>query len=360
METGFRATFMISWAQTEIDGLQGAGRDQIILGTNWRWGGTALRIDVPRGPLILGSQNDAADQRSRAARVVTQLVRSALVPGETHLPQRLSMALSDGSVSDDGFVVTDGLRTFPITIIDVPETGATVLMAVEEMPPADQDLWVTKVVLDPAFRPKVETRPAGIICFGHGTRLTTPDGLRPIESLRPGDLVDTKDNGPQPILWTGHRRMSGARLHAMPHLRPIRFRSGAMGTGRPDDDLIVSPQHRMLVASHAVRDLFNSDEVLVQAAHLLNGTSVVVDHLLREVTYVHVLLERHNVIWANGLETESFHPAHMDLPSLDADQHASLLEVLPEIAGSAETYGDDVRRNVTAPEAAILRHEIAA
>jgi Hint domain len=200
----------------------------------------------------------------------------------------------------------------------------------------------------------------GIICFGLGTKLSTPGGARLIESLRPGDLVETKDNGPQEVLWTGRRRMSGARLHAMPHLRPIRFRTGAIGTGRPDDDLIVSPHHRMLIDSHAARGLFDTDEVLVQAAHLLNGSSVIVDHLLTEVTYVHVLLERHNVIWANGLQTESFHPAHMDLPSLDADQYASLLNVLPGIAGSAEAYGEVVRRNLTAPEALILRHDFAA
>ncbi|MFD1808336.1 Hint domain-containing protein [Gemmobacter lanyuensis] len=126
--------------------------------------------------------------------------------------------------------------------------------------------------------------------------------------MRPGDSILTRDNGPQPILWTGHRRMTGARLYAMPHLRPIRFRAGALGSGRPEDDLLVSPQHRMLVQGPAARALFNEAEVLVAAEDLLNDRSIVVDHALREVTYVHILLERHNIVFANGMETESFHP----------------------------------------------------
>lgn len=360
METGFRATFVISWAQTETDGLKRASRDQIVMGTSWRWSGAALRIDVPDGPLVLGSTDTAADMRRHASVAVQRLVRAAVNPGTpVQWPVRASEPAGD-EPQVEGFVVTDGLRTYPLMLIDAAMTGARLVMAMDEMPPVDQDLWVIKTALEHTPRPRILAAQSGVICFGPGTRLATPDGSRAIEDLGPGDRILTKDNGPQDILWTANRRMSGARLHAMPHLRPVRFRAGALGAGQPDQDLVVSPQHRMLVRAPVVQDLFRTDEVLVQASHLLNGTSITVDRALRDVTYVHVLLERHNVIWANGLETESFHPAHMDLGSLQPAQHDTLMALLPDLAGSAQSYGTEVRRLVTSSEAAMLRHGVAA
>jgi len=203
-----------------------------------------------------------------------------------------------------------------------------------------------------------ETR-AGVICFTPGTRISTPEGPRLIESLRPGDRILTKDNGPQEVLWHGQRKLTGARLYAMPHLRPIRFRAGALGIGRPDEDLLVSPQHRMLVQGAAARALFNAEEVLVAAEDLVNDRTVSVDARLREVTYVHILLEAHQIVWANGLETESFHPSATSLETIEPGQRAALFDVLPELAQNPQVYGAFARRNLSASEAAILRYDAA-
>jgi hypothetical protein len=199
-----------------------------------------------------------------------------------------------------------------------------------------------------------------VICFTPGTRIATPTGPRLIQTLQPGDLVLTKDDGPQPVIWTGERRMSGARLYAMPHLRPIRFRAGSLGVDRPEPDLIVSPAHRMLLKGGAAQALFGTTEVLVRAEDLVNDSSIAVDHALREVTYIHILLERHNIVFANGIETESFHPSNTALEMVDAAQREGLLAILPEIARNPETYGDYARRNLSGSEAALLRHELAA
>lgn len=199
-----------------------------------------------------------------------------------------------------------------------------------------------------------------MICFTPGTRIVTPQGPRRIEDLRPGDSVQTKDNGAQAVLWTGKRHMTGARLYAMPHLRPIRFRSGALGIDRPDEDLLVSPQHRMLVRGAAAQSLFHAHEVLVAAEDLLNDGAVCIDRTLREVTYVHVLMERHEIVWANGLETESFHPSNSALETVFPAQREGLLNILPGLADDPFAYGDFARRNLTASEAAILRHDQAA
>jgi hypothetical protein len=145
----------------------------------------------------------------------------------------------------------------------------------------------------------------------------------------------------------------------MPWLRPIRLRSGALGKGRPDPDLIVSPQHRMLIRGPAAEALFNTSEVLVAAEDLVNDRTIMVDHSLREVTYVHVLLDRHNVIWANGLETESFHPANTGLDTIEPYQRDGLFSVFPDVAGNPQSYGDYARRNLSTSEAAILNYDMS-
>ena len=150
--------------------------------------------------------------------------------------------------------------------------------------------------------------------------------------------------------------MSGARLFTMPELRPVRIRAGAVGMDRPEDDLLVSPEHRMLVKGPMARTLFNTDEVLVAARDLLNDRSIVVDRQLREVTYVHLLLDRHQIVFANGLETESFHPGSMPLESIDAEQREALLERVPGIDRDVSLYGDTARRALSGAEAAILRY----
>jgi hypothetical protein len=132
-----------------------------------------------------------------------------------------------------------------------------------------------------------------------------------------------------------------------------------LGIGRPDEDLLVSPQHRMLLKGRAAQALFNTPEVLVAAEDLLNDQTVIVDHTLREVTYVHILLQRHNVIWANGLESESFHPSNTALDTVDPGQLGALLQLLPGADANPHSYGDYARRNLSSSEAAILRYEMA-
>ena len=355
MKTGFKGTFVMSWAQTEIDGLQAAPLNVLNVGASWRWTGDAVRVDAQQSILVLDGAEGVIDVRRRAAKMVRRLIGAAIAPPRAG--SRIDQL--DPEQHDDSFVLTDGRRSYLATLIPVPDTGVQLVMFLGEVPPKDCDLWVVRVTLERAA-PVGKINPGGVICFTPGTRIITPDGTRRIEDLRPGDIIQTKDNGAQAVLWTGHRRMTGARLYAMPHLRPIRFRSGALGIDRPDEDLLVSPQHRMLVKGAAAQSLFHADEVLVAAEDLLNDDSISIDRSLREVTYVHVLLERHQIVWANGLETESFHPSNTALETVDPSQRAGLLDILPSLADDPFTYGDFARRNLTSSEAAILRHDRAA
>lgn len=355
MKTGSRGTFVISWSQTETDGVPGASPDMLAVGAAWRWTGVPVRVDGPQNVLILDGAEGAAELRRRAARMVRRLVGASLGRQSLAQPEPAPPEMDE---PEQGFIVTDGHQSHAVTLIDVPDTGARLAMFLGELPPEGRDMWVVRVSIDRTHRGAGARHAGGVICFTPGTRIATPDGPRLVQDLRPGDRVQTKDNGAQDILWTGHRRMTGARLYAMPHLRPIRLRAGALGSGRPEDDLLVSPQHRMLVKGAAARALFNSDEVLVAAEDLLNDHSILVDQALREVTYVHLLLERHNILFANGLETESFHPANTALDMIEEGQRAALLAILPDIDADPDRYGDYARRNLSASEAAIMRHEM--
>jgi hypothetical protein len=335
-----------------VDGLRAAPIDVLATGAAWRWTGEALRLDGAAGVMLLEGAEGAAELRARAARTVQRLMGAALGSGQ--VPRSGADA-----APDRGFVLTDGRARFDASVIEVAGSPSRLVMFIGEMPPADRDLWVVHSTL-PRGQSQPEPAPGGMICFTPGTMLRVGTTAVPIESLRPGDRIQTRDNGLQEVLWTGSRRMSGARLYAMPHLRPVRFRAGALGIGQPDRDLCVSPRHRMLVKGSAARALFNEDEVLVAAEDLLNGGTIAVDLVAREVTYVHVLLERHEVIWANGLASESFHPAAASLESLDPHDRFALEAILPEIAGDPDSYGDFARRCLTASEAAILRHDLAA
>ncbi len=353
MKTGFRGTFVISWSQTEVDGLEAAPVKSLSVGTSWSWRGDAVRVDGPADILKLDRAIGSDKLRKRAARMVHRLVGAALDPARPFTGP--ITADEDTTLADSCFVITDGAQSYTVTLIEVGRGSQPLLMFVDELPPRNCDLWVVHHTLGSA-RPNTVTSDSGVICFTPGTRILTPQGQRMVDELQVGDLVQTKDNGAQPIEWIGSRRMSGARLFAMPALRPVRIRTGALGVERPDQELLVSPEHRMLLQGAVAQELFNTKEVLVAAKHLINDRTILVDTSVREVTYVHLLLSGHNVIWANGVETESFHPANADLMTLDAADRAQLMAQYPSLEFDPHTYGGYARRNLTASEAAIFGH----
>lgn len=354
MTTGFGGTFVISWSQTEVDGLEAAPVQSLNVGASWSWRGDVVRVDGPDRVLRLEQAEGEAELRQRAARMVRRLVGAAITQTRDFASVEVSSPLQE-----TGFVVTDGAQRFTVTVIEVSTGAPPLLMFMDRVPPRNTDLWVVHHTMELVHPAQTGISGTGVICFTPGTRIATPDGPRMVQDLREGDLVQTKDSGAQEVLWVGSRRMTGARLFAMPKLRPIRFRTGALGVERPDQELIVSPDHRMLIRGRAARALFNTDEVLVAARDLVNGQTIVIDMALKEVTYVHLLLSSHQVLWANGIETESFHPAQADLTSLADADRMRLLAMFPALEHDPHVYGALARRTLSMPEAAILRHEAA-
>ncbi|MDA7826583.1 Hint domain-containing protein, partial [Rhodobacteraceae bacterium] len=170
-----------------------------------------------------------------------------------------------------------------------------------------------------------------VMCFTAGTRIRTIDGLVAAESLRQGDLVWTKDDGYQPIRWIGHRTYSEQHLMDNPNIRPIVLRAGSLGVNIPERDLRVSPQHRMFVNSRTLNNLFKVKEALIAAKHLVQITGIDVDVDATSVTYIHFLFDRHQIVEAEGAESESLFTGPVALESVDEHARQEILDIFPEL-----------------------------
>ena len=347
--TGPKGTFVIAWSQTDIDGLSGAPVSALDRGACWSWRGEPVRIDGASG--LQGGEDgtDAESLRRRAAAGARRIVGRALVQEGVRTP-----FVEDQVDMEQSFVLTDGLRRWVATLIDMPEIARPLLMFLGEMPPADTPLWIAEGIEAPMRMSYLRDTQEGVVCFTPGTRLETPDGQRPVEELVAGDKVVTKDNGVREVLWVGERHVSGARLYAMPDLRPVRIREGALGTGRPDGDLIVSPDHRMLVTGAAALALWGEREVLVAARDLIDDARVTRDMAARSATYIHLMLPEHNILVANGVETESFHPGAAALDTVPGEQLDRLFDVMPGLQADPSVYGPMSRRVLSRAEAALV------
>lgn len=183
-------------------------------------------------------------------------------------------------------------------------------------------------------------------CFAAGTRIRTPDGECAVQNLKPGDLVITRDNGPQPVRWIG-RRMTPAS----DKLAPIQIAANTFGK---HDTLTVSPLHRVLVRQPRGALLFGTTEVLVAARDLIDGGAV------RQmnggwIEYVHLMFDTHQVLWSEGLETESFFPGPQTTSCFERDAIAEIVALFPNLDPRTGTgYGPAARRLLKRREARLL------
>lgn len=200
----------------------------------------------------------------------------------------------------------------------------------------------------------IRTEPS-VICFAPGTLIATIRGEVPVEHLRPGARVITRDNGLQELRWIGRRVLSPAELSASPRLRPIRIRAGALGRGLPDRDLTLSPNHRMLIRSDRASLLYEESEVLIAAKHLVGmpGVERLKD---AQVTYLHLLFDQHEVILANGAWSESFQPGDYSMKGLGEEQRSEVYALFPELAEAEKlAQYSAARRSLKQHEVTVLR-----
>ncbi|MBD3787472.1 MAG: Hint domain-containing protein [Sphingomonadales bacterium] len=342
MKTGSCGTFVISWTQSEIEGEASAPLDFLRAGAAWRWHGAALRIDGPQDILVLRGAMGEAEIRQRAQRMLRRLIGFGPVAGPAP-----ACDLDPGI--GQGFSLTDGYDLWQGAVIE--GRSGRLLCFSGRVPPEGTKLWVVSV------EPRRDRADAGAEAIGFvaGTRIDTPEGPRPVETLRAGDRVITRDAGAQPLLWVGQRRAGAARLIADPGMRPVRLARGALGADGPARDLLLAPGHRLLISGRAPARLFDSEAVLVAARDLLGPGRARVAQDLPGVNYVHLLCAQHQVLRAEGLWAESFHPSSAGPETLTPEARLALLRALPGLADNPAAYGEAAHRSLSRGEAAILQ-----
>ncbi|QHQ34677.1 Hint domain-containing protein [Algicella marina] len=230
------------------------------------------------------------------------------------------------------------------------------LSFVGTFPPRDTNLTVISASEGPADG----TGPAyedllTAFCFTPDTLIATPSGVRPIQSLLAGDLVLTRDNGAQALRWKGATRMSAGQLAQAPHLRPVRIRAGSLGPNLPERDLVVSPDHRILLQGPRPQMLFGTSEVLATAASLIDDRNFLREPEGQPVEYVHLAFETHEIVLGNGLHSESLQPLSPMVDHLQEQTRSELLEIFPHLAtGELGRFAQPARRTLTAAEARSL------
>lgn len=139
-------------------------------------------------------------------------------------------------------------------------------------------------------------------CFTRGTRIETDRGEVLVEDLKPGDMLKTLSGDYRALRWVGSRKIDRYRMEVEKGLRPVRILANTFGE---HDELVVSPQHRMCIETSAGDLLFDGEAVLASAKSLVNGHSVTYAYDLNSVEYFHLLLDEHEVIYANGALAET-------------------------------------------------------
>jgi len=176
-----------------------------------------------------------------------------------------------------------------------------------------------------------ETVNFAVVCFTRGARIKTMTGEHLIEDLKESDCVLTVDHGYQPIRWIGSRALNQETLDAHERLKPIRIHAGALGPNMPDQDLLVSPQHRVLIRSAIAMKMFGVQEVLIPANKLLVLPGIDIERDAKSVEYWHMLFDQHEVIWSNGALTESLFTGPEALKVVSPEAAEEIRTLFPQI-----------------------------
>lgn len=305
---------------TQGDGSHLVGRTITLNSTNFE----ELAVRDGGGPADTFFNDNDRDQTLRG----TQTFDGVTYSGGTVIEAEYLITLSDPATGIE-------YQAVAVNVNNSSPAFATVegLAFVDVIPPAGVALTVIRATEGPGTQ-GIASLPAADIaapaCFTPGTLILTPDGERRVETLEVGDLVITLDNGAQPIRWIGATHIGPFRMAITPAFRPVRIRKDAFGPNQPARDMLVSPQHRVLVEGWKAELLYGDVNVLAAALHLIDERNVVRAWDMREVTYLHLQFDKHELIFSDGLRTESFNPGPEALASIPDAARQELQALFPD------------------------------
>lgn len=178
----------------------------------------------------------------------------------------------------------------------------------------------------------VLSQDSSVICFCRKTLIETSEGAVPVEDLAVGSLVLNDKGDFLPLRWIGRRKVMPVELAQSSKLHPIRISAGALGRGLPTRDLLVSRQHRLLVSSKIVERMFGKKDVLVSAVKLSLLPGIYTDENVDEVEYFYLLFDSHEIIFAEGVPTESLYTGPEALRAVSPEMHEEILMIFPHLA----------------------------
>ncbi|MDU9005213.1 Hint domain-containing protein [Sedimentitalea todarodis] len=233
-----------------------------------------------------------------------------------------------------GDTVTVDIGGTPVTI-----TGATFYLAngTQVFTPTDGTVLQDVDIISATGVPSQSPVPVALLpppCLVRDTLISTPEGERKVQDLRAGDRVLDLDGVPMSLRSVMSRSIPANELRAYPKLRPVRICAGALGNGLPHRDLLVSRQHRMLVASKIVERMFAAKEVLIPAIKLTTLPGIYIDESVETVEYFHLLFDRHEVILAESAPTESLYLGREALKSVSAEARQEIYAIFPDLKGA--------------------------
>ncbi|MBV1895067.1 MAG: Hint domain-containing protein [Rhodobacteraceae bacterium] len=252
------------------------------------------------------------------------------------------ISYADGTIveAEYQFVVQDDSTGLQYTLVafnvhnSSPSYGTTEgLCFLGEAPPVGVPLTVISTSEGPSNSGSNATDANDYVplCFCQNTQIETIFGPVAVENLKAGDQVIGLDNSRLTLKKVFRSEFTARQMAANPKLRPVRISAQTLGNGLPKRDLLVSRQHRMLTSSKIAQRMFGVLNVLIPAIKLTDLPGIYVDEDVQQVTYFHLLFDKHEVVFAEGAPSESLFTGPEALKSVSSEARAEILLLMPAL-----------------------------
>lgn len=313
------------------------------------WSGTDIETNFPEGAYLGNGSTNAVSEIDGNAGPVTVMEQSFTLTDPHVAELKFDVALRNASLPNagsEGFTVeildASGGVLASATILPTTNSFVATSIPVSFTAAGTYTLRFTEVGPNDSLGAIIDNVEV-LVCFAGATAIATPFGHRPARDIRPGDQVMT-ENGPRPVLWVGRREVTPELVAADDRFRPIRIMAGALGGGLPRRDLLVSRQHRLLVRSAVAARMFGEAEVLLPAIRLTALPGIYLDRSIDRLDYIHILLETHEILSAEGAPAESMLLGDHARMALSRDAQEELALILPDAPDPARLIPERKRQ----------------